>query len=74
MSKALKRYAILAGIRTVSFYIALALVQYFFDGKVAWLANLLPAAAIAILLTYVHARLLYLRKLQRSRAKGRAKG
>lgn len=67
MRNALLRYAILAGIRSITFYIAIALVQTMFDGRVAWVVNILPSVAIAILLTYVHARLLYLRKLTRKK-------
>lgn len=60
--RALRRYAFLVAVRTLTFYVAFALVQLMFDGKVMWLPNLGPAVAIAVLMSYVQARLSYLKK------------
>ena len=67
MPKAWIKYEILAGVRCVTFYLALAGVQYMFDGKVAWVANLFPAIAFAIVLTYMQARWKYVRQLQKQK-------
>ena len=59
------RYALRFAIRCFTFYGALALVQWGFDGKVAWLPNLLPAAGFAAILTYVQIRIQMLRSMKR---------
>jgi hypothetical protein len=60
----LKPYAFRLVTRCISFYIAFMLVQLMFDGKVAWLGNLIPAVALAVLLTYVQVRLEMLRRMR----------
>ena len=47
--------------RCSTFYLGIALVQYLFDRKVDWLINALPAAGAAAFLTYLQARLRYIR-------------
>ena len=74
MPKAWIRYLILAGVRCVTFYAAIGLVQYMFDGKVNWGPNLLLAIPFAILLTYMQARWKYIQQLrQAQKAKGAGK-
>jgi hypothetical protein len=67
MPKNWKLYAIRVAVRCVTFYVAIALVQYLFEGKVAWAINLYPAIAFAALLTYMQARWAYIQTLSRKK-------
>jgi hypothetical protein len=64
-----KRYLVLGAVRCATFYLAIALVQLMFDDKIAWVPDLFPAVAFAILATYVQARLAYIKQLAAQRRK-----
>lgn len=67
MPKSWQLYAVRAAVRCVTFYFAFALVQYLFEGRVAWAVNIFPAVAFAVLFTYMQARWQFLRQQTRKK-------